>query len=82
MFTILFSNNKYTIVPKIMYGPKGIWLDNFFEFLIKSGITLISANIEARKIINGIEIQPNQKPIAANNFASPKPIPSFFLICL
>ncbi len=61
-----------------MYGPKGIWLDNFLEFFNKSGITLMSANIEARKIINGIEIQPNQKPITANNFASPKPHPLFF----
>ena len=32
--------------------------------------------------INGNEIHPNQKPIAANNLASPSPIPSLFLIFL
>ena len=35
---------------------------------------------EDKKIMYGIEYQPNQKPIAAKSFASPKPIPSFFLI--
>ena len=37
---------------------------------------------EEKNKINGIDIQPNQKPMTANSFASPKPIPSFFLTCL
>ncbi len=32
--------------------------------------------------MNGIEIQPNQNPRADKSFASPKPIPSLFLILL
>ena len=51
----------------------------FFLFLIKSGITLNRAIADEKKIINGIETQPNQKPIAESNLASPKPMPSLFL---
>ena len=64
------------------YGPNGICVVIFFEFLIKSGITIKRAIIDERNIMKGIEIHPNQKPITANNFASPNPIPSFFLTCL
>ena len=34
---------------------------------------------DEKKITNGIETQPNQKPITETNLASPKPIPSLFL---
>ena len=34
------------------------------------------------KIVKGILNHPNQKPTTANNFASPRPIPSLFLIFL
>ena len=47
-----------------------------------SSIDIAEDRDKFKKIINGIEIQPNQKPITANNFASPKPMPSFFLTCL
>ena len=35
-----------------------------------------------KNIIKGIASKPNQKPITAKSFASPKPIPSLFLTCL
>ena len=60
-------------------GPKGISEENFLLLFIKLGKTEIKATIDELNITNGIEIQPNQKPIAANNFASPSPIPSLFL---
>ena len=63
----------------IMNGPKGICDESFFLFLIKSGITLIKATNDEKNITNGIDIQPNQKPITESNFASPNPIPSLFL---
>ena len=66
----------------IMYGPKGICEDSDFEFFIKLGITLNKAITEDKNIIKGIDIHPNQKPIADKSFASPKPMPSFFLTCL
>jgi len=50
------------------------------EFFNKLGITLNKAITEDKNITKGIEIHPNQKPIADKSFASPKPIPSFFLI--
>ena len=65
-----------------MYGPNGIWEENFLDLFIKLGITETNAIKDDRKTINGIDIQPNQNPMTANSFASPKPIPSFFLICL
>ena len=68
--------------PKIINGPNGIWEDIFLLFLIKLGITENKATTDEIKITKGIDIQPNQNPIADNNFASPKPIPSFFLTCL
>ena len=37
-----------------MYGPKGIWELSFFDFFNKSGITIIKAIVDERKIINGI----------------------------
>ena len=66
----------------IMYGPKGICEDRDFERFNKLGITLNKAIIDDKKIINGIANQPNQKPMTAKSFASPNPIPSFFLSCL
>ena len=66
----------------MMYGPKGICEDIDFEFFNKLGTTLNNAITEDKKIINGIANQPNQKPITAKSFASPNPIPSFFLTCL
>ena len=64
-----------------MYGPKGICEDSDFEFFNKLGITLNKAITEYKNITKGIEIHPNQKPIADKSFASPKAFPSFFLIC-
>ena len=72
----------YKIHPKIIKGPKGICEDIDFEFFIKLGITLNKAIIEDKNIIKGIDTHPNQNPIAANNLASPNPIPSFFLTAL
>ena len=51
-------------------------------FVIKDGITEISAMIDDEKITKGTLTQPNQKPVTANNFASPNPIPSLLRICL
>ena len=65
--------------PIIIKGPNGISDENFLLLLIKLGKTEISATIEELNITSGIAIQPNQKPIADNNFASPNPIPSLFL---
>ena len=62
-----------------MYGPKGIWEDIFLVLFTSEGRTINNATIEEVKIISGILNHPNQKPIAASNFASPRPIPSFFL---
>ena len=66
----------------IMYGPNGIWEDRDFERFNKLGITLNKAIIDDKNITKGIETHPNQKPIADRSFASPNPIPSFFLIAL
>ena len=66
----------------IIYGPKGICEDRDFERFNKLGITLNKAIIDDKNITKGMEIHPNQKPIADRSFASPKPMPSFFLICL
>ena len=66
----------------IMYGPNGICEDIDFEFFNKLGITLNKAITEDKNITKGIEIHPNQKPIADKSLASPKPIPSLFLTCL
>ena len=71
-----------TNVAIIMYGPKGISEDICFDFIIKPGTTESNAITDDKKTIKGIDIQPNQKPTTANNFASPKPIPSFFRTCL
>ena len=65
-----------------MYGPKGICEDRDFERFNKLGITLNKAITEDKNIIKGIDIHPNQKPISDKSFASPKPMPSFFLISL
>ena len=53
-----------------------------FVFLDELAKTFSAGGNNNLKITNGIEIHPNQKPITANNFASPNPIPSLFLICL
>ena len=66
----------------MMYGPNGIWEESFFDFFIRLGITNNKAVIDDKNITKGIEIHPNQKPIADRSFASPKPIPSLFLNCL
>ena len=79
MFSLKTTNTSVAI---IMYGPKGISEDKPFDFFNKLGVIEINAIIEDKNIIKGIDIQPNQKPITANNLASPNPIPSFFLICL
>ena len=68
--------------PKIIKGPKGICEDIDLDFFNKLGITLNRAITDDKNITKGIEIHPNQKPIADRSFASPKPMPSFFLICL
>ena len=60
-------------------GQKGFVTKIFFLFFIKSGITLIKATVDEKKITKGIEIQPNQKPITERSLASPNPIPSLFL---
>ena len=53
-----------------------------FSFFINEGKVDIKAIKDEKNKINGNEIHPNQKPIAANNLASPSPIPSLFLIFL
>ena len=65
--------------PIIIKGPNGISDENFLLLFIKLGKTTNNATIEELNITNGIAIQPNQKPIADNNLASPNPIPSLFL---
>ena len=58
------------------------------DYSVKSGQSLkdilkeFSVKDEEIKITKGILIHPNQNPITANNFASPRPIPSLFLIFL
>ena len=52
-----------------MYGPNGICEDIVFDFLIRDGVTIRSATTEDIKIIKGIHIQPNQKPIAESNLS-------------
>ena len=63
----------------MIYGPKGIWVDIVLLLFSKLGIDITNANTEEKISINGIDIPPNQKPIADNYFASPSPIPSVFL---
>ena len=43
---------------------------------------LDDAIADDRKITNGTAFKPNQNPNTLKSLASPKPIPSFFLICL
>ena len=66
----------------IINGPKGISDESFLLLSTKLGSTEIRATIEELNITNGIAIQPNQKPMTAKSFASPKPMPSLFLTCL
>ena len=63
-------------------GPKGIWVLRFFELFKREGITEIKPNIADKNNIKKTDCQPNSKPIANINFASPKPIASIFLIFL
>ena len=63
----------------IMYGPKGICEDIDFEFFNKLGITLNKAIIDDKNITKGIEIHPNQKPIADKVLHLLNPFPLFFL---
>jgi len=72
----------YIVIPRIIYGPNGIWEDKFLDLLINEGKENIKAIIDDRNKTKGIETQPNQNPIADNSLASPKPIPSLFLIFL
>ena len=65
-----------------MQGPKGISEDISNDFFKIAGTAKISAINEEKNITKGKLAQPNQNPITANNFASPRPIPSFFLITL
>ena len=69
---------KTKLMLELNKVQKGICELNFFDFLIKSGVTEIKANTEEKNRTKGIEIHPNQKPITASNLASPSPIPSFF----
>ena len=62
--------------PNIRNGPKGILEVNFLFFNISEGITNKRPVRDDKKIINGMLYQPNQKPIADNSFASPRPMPS------
>ena len=62
-----------------MYGPNGICEDIVFDFLIRDGVTIRSATTEDIKIIKGIHIQPNQKPIAESNFSIPQSHTFFIL---
>ena len=60
----------------------GIWLRDTMCLPHAPRFTHIKATVEDINIVKGILIHPNQKPITAINLASPKPIPSFFLIFL
>ena len=68
--------------PIIKKGPKGISAERFLLLFISDGATVANATKDEKKITIGILTQPNQNPIADNNFASPSPIPSLFLIFL
>ena len=65
--------------PIIRYGPKGILDCNCLFLFSKDGKTINKANNDEANITKGMLNKPNQNPITAINFASPKPIPSFFL---
>ena len=69
-------------MPRTIYGPNGICDENFLVLFNRLGITKINATIEELNKTKGIAIQPNQKPITANSFASPRPIHSIFFTCL
>ena len=69
-------------MPSIIKGPKGICEVRFFLFLIKSGKTETNAIKDEKNKIKGKDTHPTQNPMAHNNFASPKPIPSLFLTFL
>ena len=59
-----------------------VWFSSSFPIGSYAYSHGLEALIDDKKITKGIEIHPNQKPIADKGFASPKPMPSFFLICL
>ena len=69
-------------MPRIIYGPNGIWDDKFLDLLIKDGKDNPKAIMDDRNNTKGIETQPNQNPTADNSLASPNPIPSLFLTFL
>ena len=69
-------------MPIIRYGPKGISVVKLLVLFIKVGATYNKAITEEKKIISGTLTHPNQNPIADKSLASPKPIPSLFLIFL
>ena len=54
--------------------------DIVFELLIKPGIANAKATNDEKNKINGIDTQPNQKPIADKSFASLIPYLLYFLI--
>ena len=68
--------------PIIKKGPKGISAERFLVLFINDGATVANAIKDEKKITIGMLAQPNQKPIADSNLASPKPMPSLFLIFL
>ena len=72
--TLLENNNVVGV------GVTGISLYDGYEWNIyipkSSGLEFD----DEIKIVNGILTHQNQNPMAANSFASPSPIPSFFLI--
>ena len=59
-----------------------IWFSSSFPLSSYAYSHGLEALIDEKKITIGMLAQPNQKPIADNNFASPSPIPSLFLIFL
>ena len=65
-------------MPRIIYGPNGIWEDKFLDLLTNDGNENPKAIIEDKNNTKGIEPQPNQNPIEDNSLASPKPIPYLF----
>ena len=79
---IILPNAINITQPIIKNGPKGISAERFRFLFSNDGNTDTNAIIDEKKITIGMLAQPNQKPIADNNFASPSPIPSLFLIFL
>ena len=56
-------------MPRIIYGPNGIWDDKFLDLLINDGKDNPKAITDDRNNTKGIETQPNQNPIVLYNFS-------------